>query len=29
VNLGFTVAVIVGWAWLTLLMVRTRTEEIR
>jgi Protein of unknown function (DUF998) len=29
VNLGFTVAVIVGWAWLTLLMVRTRREEIR
>ena len=29
VNLGFTVAVIVGWTWLTLLMVRTRTEEIR
>ena len=29
VNLGFTVAVILGWAWLTLLMVRTRTEEIR
>ena len=28
-NLGFTVAVILGWAWLTLLMIRTRTEEIR
>jgi hypothetical protein len=29
VNLGFTVAVIVGWAWLTLLLLHARTEEVR
>ncbi|TDO66439.1 uncharacterized protein DUF998 [Kribbella sp. VKM Ac-2571] len=28
-NLGFTVAVIVGWAWLTLLMIHLRTEGLR
>ena len=28
-NLGFTVAVILGWTWLTLLMLHARTEEVR
>jgi hypothetical membrane protein len=28
-NLGFTVAVIAGWAWLTLLMTHARTEGLR
>lgn len=29
INLGFTVAVILGWAWLTLLLLHARTEEVR
>lgn len=29
VNLGFSVAVILGWAWLTLLLLHARTEEVR
>lgn len=28
-NLGFTVAVILGWTWLTLLLLHARTEEVR
>jgi hypothetical membrane protein len=28
VNLGFTVAVILGWTWITLLMLRARAEEV-
>jgi hypothetical membrane protein len=28
VNLGFTVAVILGWTWITLLMLRTRAEGV-